>query len=1549
MSRALPAAVAAVALAVTGLAAVASADHGEPAIGELVEGQGDLGLSDPGRLGQEHTGGQLSTDMDMTPVAKEGGAAGWQQLGGSLWRSSGDITALASPSPGVESPTPYDLDFYGVDFLDRSNGFAVGAQCRRDPASAGGPVAAAEVPGCERVPVIYTYRDDPDKGLVWEESYRAADADDAGGFVAAVTWLGPGRALAVGGTGSYPRREQELSEEQTQACEGSAAAAEQAALGEWADDPEGETDHELHDAVVPSPKSLSIGEALEVESAGTATAVKRGAYERTLAECEDRARAENDLAPGGAGEARAWLYESGGWREIDDLPAEMAALQAIDSSPRPEDCGPSVERECAIAGGMRQLWHFADGRFARGYGPELDGGAGMQDASNLRFRVRDIRFAPSWYIFNGVPAPRPPGVLLVTYALAVTSGCCSENLTGAAPARLSFGPPSFNRPCPSGSARCWQAAAVRSATEPLLPDSYYALSVQPVYNGFNNVDDPRAIALRTPGGPSARYSPREPASRLEGSAPSTGQGPLDLGTASTSSLRLVSADGDSRGYSKTGAAATVGPDGVPDWAVGVLRSSGQGLAFNTTFGANRRDDGMAKPDQCTDESDQLVPGAGQPYCSPEAYQRKNASQALYAVPSYALNAYRVAGEDAVAGDEGVGWAVGDHGAILTRGGGVAGLESAPARRGASGAPQPLARGDAFDEHRPPVTVDPGTVPAVAPGTEPAEAGFADGQLLREFPAHAAVAKQFRRGAIVMSRDGSEGWAFTGTNAYLSTSATADVYRYDGVRWVPCDPEGVGGLIAPDPACAQAPLDVTAVARVPLERDSEPSNDDEFEAVAVTASGLYRYRDGSWARDSTATYEDASGSAQPVKGTDVVFTAPDDGWVVNLVPTLSQRAKVEVRHFDGEQWVDCASQPALGGAFFPSHTACGDPGGHLKVRAPCQGAALGLAAAGERVYLFSIRDVVSDRDAGPINPDGCRGTPAEPYPVILYRDRGGAWRGGLDSTDDGAYNPTDGGWDPGCVTGSAAACVATGRPADQGRIESLSVAEDGDGSFQGWAVGSFGGSDPQSADAVMLRLSDGGEVAGASDPGEPAWRAWAVADAAGDYLRDPATSVDPDGQLSLPSEAGRRTAFMFPAGRIGTARWGLEDQGHPPGLAFDERRRRWVALPAPWSVSPPNQGLDRVRGQVHAIAPDNRGGFWAGVIGGGSFGQSAGTSSLYHYGDRAQAPVFEEIADAALGARITALGAGADGTVWLGDERGAVYRYDRLGGWSAPAAVPEWDPARATRLTAVNAIAVGPGGEGVAVGDGGRIANLGERIGLDRAATVGCDPQVPAPPCGTGDDLEAAAVAADGSAIAAGRSRSVVWRPAGGEFGPVAAPPVPKATAIVGVSMPSPERAYLLTDATPNAKPASRVIRGDMSAPGQWSWRFELGGAAGDPDPLTAAAPGSAAKYLTIRDIAVDAAGHGYAVGDGGLLLERTGDRERPWRRIRGAYGDDLRRVALPAGGGEGALIGDGLGRIHTLSGGRFEVARHADRFDPRDATVTQLALTPGYEAGAVEA
>ncbi|HEV2812290.1 MAG TPA: hypothetical protein VGW10_03470, partial [Solirubrobacteraceae bacterium] len=136
-------------------------------------------------------------NTESTPVLRDGEKEGiWAQTAGARFRE--DASSQTPPALVPGSATPMTVDFYGVEFRDEREGLAVGAAC-----PAGTAYDALEL--CERHPAIYRYVAPVGEPARWEE--MELPGGDERGFVAAVAWIGPGRALAVGGTHDYPARE----------------------------------------------------------------------------------------------------------------------------------------------------------------------------------------------------------------------------------------------------------------------------------------------------------------------------------------------------------------------------------------------------------------------------------------------------------------------------------------------------------------------------------------------------------------------------------------------------------------------------------------------------------------------------------------------------------------------------------------------------------------------------------------------------------------------------------------------------------------------------------------------------------------------------------------------------------------------------------------------------------------------------------------------------------------------------------------------------------------------------------------------------------------------------------------------------------------------------------------------------------------------------------------------------------------------------------------------------------------------------------------------
>ena len=1396
-----------------------------------------------------------AADTEATPIAKDGCDAGFTQIAGAVFPA----TRACAGYHETGSPVPVTVDFYAVRFDDQNprEGFAAGAACQTGPpAGVSGSALDSFLTSCPRVPVIWQYSEPPGQPPTWQEVYRSPACTQSGqsqcgpGFVGALAFISGGRVLAVGGDGLYPGR-------------------------------------------------------------------------------EPNAPGRPPPASDPAGHARAWLYQNGQWSEIapaqlpaisepDGSQSPMRALTAVDCTPRP-----AVDGEFCVAGGYRQLWMWHGGHFTQGLDPS-SASTDLDRPDGLRYRVRAIRFVP------GADTPYRSGY--TEYQVyAVTAGCCDTSRSLNHPRMLAFdgktwhaqiftmgtnggggpgvGPVDLGQnaeppltPNPPGGAQTQDQLTDVSPTT-AIPDSFYSLAVLRTETASVGSD---VSLIASPGGPE---QPVEPSSQVlttrnlfnyDDLSPFLVQLPHTL-----SNLRLVSGDGDLQfsscpvsqvGYVVpwcTGQQSwTTGGDGIVDWAVGTFTASGvassglpgQAAAYTTTRS------GVIAPNPVS------CPG-GDPTASPTTcHADPNAAEqvkslSLFDLPSYALNSFVMVGQT------GVGWAVGDRGAIFRLGGATqVSPEPNPPALGAA-APVPLSDRSPYDGLRPTATSEPGVVPSL--DTRPLETLSAPRWVSGGIPNPSRSQAQEGVTQIVMSRDGREGWAIGSTDAFGKRTT---LYHYTGSTWTRCDPDGIPGIKPADPACAslaglyhygggKTPVSLTAVARVPLENGSDPSRANDFELVATgtgystrpggpARQAILRYRTGRWSLDEAAMSQVAQGTAFYTP-TSIAFTAPDDGWMT--LGFGGGSGVYTLLHYDGRRWRPCMAGP---------DPACNDPDGRLPLsgRLP----KLEVTEVGDRVYLYGSRPAGEGVASG--------FSQSQNYPLVLVHSRGAkTWS-------------VQGGQDPGCASIQAGQCVPAAG-AQQGEVESLSVGRDADDRYEGWAYGCFGNqcsAGGQSGDAIVERLAPDGSMS-----------AWPGGDAVDDYMRASPLAASPGAlQLTVSGHQAPAPSLIAQA-----------SEGSNSLLRFDGRNSRWSVTPTPW----PQTGTydDWPLGSVRALADDNQGGAWAAISQG-----SLDNPWFYHYTNKVHEPVFVEIAHP-IREPITSAAGGGDGSFWVATASNVLYRYDRLAGWDR-VAIPGWDPGRVvTNPSPVYAVAVGPDGQGVAVGRAGRIADLSAAQGLlDAAAGVAgsaCGPGSGA--CGTGRDLHAAAVAPDGSAIVGGDARTLLWRPVGGGFRPIAKPDAAVSAQITGLAMPNAGQAWLTTA-------TGQIFAGQADSSGNWSWRIESQDVAGDSLSQLAGQ-----VTAPLRAIAVDPHGHGFAVGDHGVVLARdaAADPAHPWRRLDTGLLDNLTAVALPAAGGPGALIGGEHGLILSLVGGQFEVAQPADNWDPAAASVAGLGLLPGYRSGDVEA
>ena len=1532
--------------------------------------------------------GEAVPDTDYTPEYQGKDASKeWVQKEGSLFRDAGNDD-LAESTVGLA--TAYDDNLFDVAFRNPSRGLAGGARCadsspdliRKDQ---------VEQAGC--VPVLYEYRVVRDVGGVWSQvalpgGVGDRDGDERPGFVGAISWIDANRALVVGGDGIYPRREPAYDAEDCMSDE---------------------------DPIAP-----------------------------WNVECDP------------AGMARVWLYEAGEWCELKEegpngrcpeLPGDnpetewadpMRGLTAVDFKQdffRARKGTENEEPELGFAGGLGQLWKWTrrkDG--TAGFVKLIDSHSPPEDladnqppnpsqpwndrrfpraAENFRFRVRDLRFSPQ----KG------------TLARAVTSGCCTDPTTAATRAatgrdeatglsyfdgipatEISSHPPDSDLWVmgpgrrPGGSSPGGGTGVPYTIGVDQEPESLYSLSAPPG-SGFAflaTTANPGATSeggskVQTCGGGGSWLQP--PRSPLRGTA------------------RLLSIDG--RGPASCSAG--------PNWAVGELRTDAagergrRGLVFcplspslpectkpqhyyddyprmrecqvpNTSGGCIYGDDRVPNVDETRGE---LANGEYVPTDEERLRQSQEALPKL--VSSYTLNSVDMV--EPQGKPSGVGWAVGDHGAILHLGveGGEAGgrTKGEPDQPGLSDGAAELSPSGPFDALRPVGVAGPGQVPSLAArpmeqlrGRRMVSVGSPDAthQPVQFGGDYLGYNDAEDVAQIVMSRDGSEGWAI-GPNPVLRDRETnsrgsyqsygrLSLYRFDGVEWRRCDPKGLPGHWEADPECAAlAPLfnhnefgqsvKLLAAARIPYENDGpdKPDNDDDFEVLALGSSyqrpgdprplpAVVRFKDGRWRVDESM--HDTLAELQRALGqhlgngefVDVAFTAPDDGWVLYREGTASTWIQ-RLLHWDGTAWSVCGAEVECGTERMP-------------VNALREGLVVGLEAAGDRVYMYGWRrgddvlknvpdDLVNDAIAAAV---GAKTS----VPLIVYRDRArGVWTDGSGAGEDG------GGYDPGFVPeGGQPRAQET-----QGKVVALSVVERPGGGYRGWAFGRFfdyvlppdrgarqeaaqhsdqygqGGTSDVEPTAIAMRLDQEG--------GQGSWGYFKDAGALGDFMAPPRQGeTDLSQNYRMLTEPGLMATLGDGRALIAQRKSGILFEFEPEP---EPERARFEVVQSGrpgWEPGPRNTRFPvEVNGVYQALAPDGHGGFWAAVkntyedsqTGAGTW-HDGGQVFFYHYTDRAPKPVFDEVAHPLGGAaeRFTALAGSADGSVWAGTDGGRVARYDRMTGWET-LVIPGWEPGEfVTRRAEVNALAVNDRGVGVAVGPKGRLANLSlGGVRLDRAAARRCDTET-GPPCGTGYDLRAAAVSPDGAALAAGDSLTVLYRPAGGEFARVARPGGSREDRIVAVSLPSADRAYLVSD-------NGSIYAGQLTA-GGWVWEKDNADANGD----TVIPEDQNGAELRLRALALDADGHGYAVGDKGLLLERTPEG---WKRVRGPGTDNLRSVTLSQNG-DGVLIGGHNGAVWTMVGDRFEIARPGDYLrrggnGPLTGAIVGVALLPGVEDGQVEA
>ncbi|MDX6663175.1 MAG: hypothetical protein QOG09_1277, partial [Solirubrobacterales bacterium] len=931
---------------------------------------------DVGDNNQSSPAGPGVPDTDYTPHYKPSDL--WKQVGGAKFPTSPSATGKEMVDG---SPTDFSDALFATSFYSTGRGFVGGQSCHDSNGDV--PEPGTEAFGqCK--PVLYAYTNNRQTGESWQKV--DLPGSDQSGFVGAIAWISPTRALAVGGSGTYQRRERELSDAQIQQCAAEGAAAAQG-------DPT--------PAVVP-PTVTTTDNPLHfrpVKNSGSARALE------AKEECANRLREQNDLQSG-AGRGRVWLYDPlgvsshGGWSELTgkEIPEGMTALDAI-------ACDPAAGVEFCFAGGLGQIWQWqakdGQGAFVKRFdrnSPSTD----MLGGPGFRYRVRQIRFVPT-----SAAGDRQ--------AFAVTDGCCpGDGLGEASPERggriLAFvgnktkwyvrrygdsvstgngGLDEGGRPSAIEQVPIYEPDGPTNRSSPRrdLPDSFYSVTATQGYANGNPAGFAVSV-LASPGGP-----PRAGESSLiteplcmarnglgwnysvAGVSPADWDAAIELTRRHwLSSARLIAADGDvdrsslelsdstlgGNGWGNPGGLSLdpgyrwvggpndlktnqVGPpgadatassicdtslqdvrgDGVPDWVVGGLQASHvahlgtQGLIYGSNLrppiqpgtidspcGAGRGNTNNATG-YCGSPNTAKVTGGDYQPTTPDQLAAYLASR-YFRVPSYGLEAVNAIG------DSGQAWAAGEHGALLRL------APSGDGTQAGAGEPPPANVGgrrvaaapdtSGFERRSAGPSRDP-AAPVPALSAESPERLSAP-ELVPSGSPIPAVKADFARGTgqqpreIVMSRDGSEGWAVG--SRYRNQRTTLMHYVNGG--WSLCELKGIPGQVSPDPACAslvklasyvsKSPqaVQLQRIARVPYEADSDPSNDDDFELVALgtnyrerasdqEVAAMVRYRDGRWqqipqAERAAVNFSGGDGGTGDTAPNQIAFTSPDDGWIIN---------------------------------------------------------------------------------------------------------------------------------------------------------------------------------------------------------------------------------------------------------------------------------------------------------------------------------------------------------------------------------------------------------------------------------------------------------------------------------------------------------------------------------------------------------------------------------------------------------------------------------------------------------------------------------------------
>ena len=775
-------------------------------------------------------------DTEITPRAR--GASSWKQVAGARYPHA---TLVAGSS------TSFDVDLYAVSMRNTKLGFAGGAKCRVETAPediascdavTGNPAVGA------RVPVIYRFRQLRSGDRVWEPM-RLGSGSDEPGYVGAISWLNADTAVAVGGTGAYPRREPDC-------VTGVAGCLDPAGAGRaW-----------IYRAGEWSELDLS---AQRAQGMGGLTAVSFNP--------------EVDLARGIAGVAgglgQLWEWDEGTF------------ARRIDRHSSNED----IQNRHLFRYRVRQIerrYSATSSTTDHGYTAVTSGCCGPTPAHNVPrvlVHTRPSGAARSRWVVEseGLDDADPERECSARWPVGPASGVDSRALVCGTSEEHGL-----DQPLEEHSETIDTARSLGTNIDPRLAgDSFYAVT------GGDSISARVIAVVVSPGG--KEVDGERPSQIVTRAQASLGIGrPPPLPSAGTA--RLADADDDSAGsQARTSphTPAPAGPDGVPDWAVGETRAARSALGRRGLFTATHLRPPL-RPDTVSDPTPLATNPDGVSDYEPTDEQRldRHLSATLFESTSYSLNAIDMVELDGEA--TGQGWAVGDRGAIvgLNEGDAVPPDPPAPVLGTRDEGRLPDDSGYATPLGAP---AEPGIVPPLAE-----QEMVVDGEW-RARPVAALEAAH----RIVMSRTGDEGWALGSTRGHFGVSHF-DGARWnlcgqsDGPGATPdLDQACVGAQALFDGAPGSEPV---AAARVPFEADGDPANDDEFEVVALVSgvpSSVMRYRDGRWRREQDLPSGGGPGA--------VAFARPDDGWALWGRPGNDNFVgdnNYQFLHYDGSAWKSC---------------------------------------------------------------------------------------------------------------------------------------------------------------------------------------------------------------------------------------------------------------------------------------------------------------------------------------------------------------------------------------------------------------------------------------------------------------------------------------------------------------------------------------------------------------------------------------------------------------------------------------------------------------------